>query len=69
MIRFWKTLKGQWRLTYPYVVFTSSAQSWGFSYNRHDLVLSSDTTTPYSILHIGPYEFFIRPKSTDMDWF
>ena len=69
MMRLWKDLKGRTRLTYPYVVFTSKQQKWAFSYKRHNLVLSSDTTTPYSILHFGPYEFFIRPKSKDMDWF
>ena len=68
-MRFWRTLKGKLMLTYPYAVFIGKVKRWGFSYNRHRLVLSSDTTTPYSILHVGPYEFFIRPKSRDIDWF
>ena len=66
---FWRTLKGKLMLTFPYVVSLGKGQGWGFSYKRLALVLSSDTTTPYSILHIGPYEFFIRPKSREMDWF
>ena len=56
-------------LRYPYTTFVGKAQSWGLSYKRYDLVLSSDTTTPYSILHLGPFEFFSRPKSREIDWF
>ncbi len=71
MLRFWRTLKGKLAMTYP-VFYNIGQQSvfpsrnfrrWGLSYKRYDLVLSEDTTTPYSILHLGPFEFFIRPKS------
>jgi len=60
---FWRTLKGDLAVTYPRTVFVGRTSSWGFSYKRYKLVLSEDTTTPYSILHLGPFEFFIRPKS------
>ncbi len=66
---FWRTLKGQLRLRYPHTVFVSREAGWGFSYRRYSLVLSEDTTTPYSILHLGPFEFFIRPKSVALDFF
>ena len=64
----WRTLKGRLYFRFPYTVFISRDQGWGFSYNRFDLVLSEDTTTPYSILHVGPFEFFIRPKSVALDF-
>jgi len=63
MLRVWQTLRGRFALTYPYTVFLGRASKWGFGYTRHNLVVSEDTTTPYSILHVGPYEFFIRPYS------
>ncbi len=66
---FWRNLKGRLNFRYPYTVFIGKVQEWGFSYNRYSLVLNEDTTTPYSILHLGPYEFFIRPRSTAIDWF
>jgi hypothetical protein len=59
---FWHTLKGACVLTYPKVTFIYRG-AWGFSYRKFNLVLSEDSTTPYSILHIGPFEFFIQPKS------
>ena len=67
----WRTAKGHLAVTYPrfnhignLTVFSvCDLRSWGFSYKRFNLVLSEDTTTPYSILHLGPFEFFIRPKS------
>ena len=62
-MRFWRTLKGRLAITYPLTMFVGRASNWGFSYKRYSLVVSEDTTTPYSILHIGPFEFFIRPKS------
>ena len=65
----WRTLKGKLMLRYPYTTFVGRVKKWGFSYKRHNLVLSPDTTTPYSILHLGPYEFFMRPKSREIDWF
>ena len=68
-MRLWRTLKGKLMLRYPYTTFVGRAQSWGFSFKRYNLVLSSDTTTPYSILHLGPLEFFSRPKSREIDWF
>ena len=40
-----------------------------YSDKSFDFVLSEDTTTPYSILHVGPFEFFSRPKSREVDWF
>ena len=68
---FWRTAKGRLAVTYPrfnhignLTVFSvCNLKSWGFSYERFNLVLSEDTTTPYSILRIGPFEFFIRPRS------
>ena len=63
MLSIWRTLKGKWAMTYPLTMFIGKASQWGLSYKRFNLVLSEDTTTPYSILHIGPLEFFIRPKS------
>jgi hypothetical protein len=69
MVHFWRTLKGKLMVTYPYAIFINRDRHWRFSYNRYNLVLSHDTTTPYSILRFGPYEFFIRPKSREMDWF
>ena len=65
----WRTLKGKLMLRYPYTVFIGGSDSWGLSYKRYSLVLSEDTTTPYSILHIGPLEFFIRPRSVALDFF
>ena len=56
-------------LRYPNTTFVGRAEKWGLSFKRYDFVLSSDTTTPYSILHIGPFEFFSRPKSREIDWF
>ena len=56
-------------LYYPYTTFIGRASKWGFSFKRYNLVLSSDTTTPYTILHLGPLEFFSRPKSREIDWF
>ena len=58
----WRTLKGGWALTYPKIAYIGRAQSWGLSRERFNLVLSEDTTTPYSIFHIGPFEFFVRSR-------
>jgi len=68
-MRFWRTLKGKLMLTFPYVVFVGKLESWAVSYTRYRFVLSEDTTTPYSILRLGPLEFFIRPKARELDWF
>ncbi len=68
-MRLWQTLKGKWMLTYPYTTFVSKVDTWGLSFKRFDFVLSDDTTTPYSILRVGPYEFFMRPKAREIDWF
>ena len=68
-MRVWQTLKGRWMLTFPYTVFVGKVKDWGLSFKSFDFVLSEDTTTPYSILHVGPFEFFIRPQSLSMDWF
>lgn len=65
----WRTMKGKMMLTYPYTVFVGKVRDWGLSYKRYSLVLSEDTATPYSILHVGPFEFFVRPRGTEMDWF
>ena len=64
----WRTLKGKWMLRYPYTVFISNVGDWELSYNKYNLVLSEDTTSPYSILRVGPLEFFIRPKSVALDF-
>ena len=68
-MKLWQTMKGNWMLTYPYTVFVGKVRDWGFSYKRYSLVLNEDTTTPYSILHVGPFEFFVRPRASEMDWF
>lgn len=65
----WYTLKGKRMLKYPYTTYLGRTNKWGLSYTKYNLRLSPDTTTPYSILHIGPFEFFSRPHSRDMDWF
>lgn len=62
-MRLWRTLKGRFAFTYPKTVFMGRADKWGLSYKRLKLRVSEDTTSPYSILHLGPWEFFIRPKS------
>jgi hypothetical protein len=54
--------------TFPYVVTASLKQGWGFSYKRYLLMVSEDTSAPYSILHLGPVEMFIRPKSVALDF-
>jgi len=69
MFRLWRSLKGKWLVTFPYTVFLGRQDSWSWSYKKYDFVLSEDTTTPYSILHLGPFEFFLRPKSREIDWF
>lgn len=56
-------MKGKLALTFPNTVFVGKVERWGFSFNRYQLVVSEDTTSPYSILHLGPFEFFIRPRS------
>lgn len=68
-MRLWKTLKGKLMLTFPYVVSVGRCEEWGLSHRRYKLFLSRDTTTPYSILRVGPLEFFIRPKACEIDWF
>jgi len=68
-MRVWQTMKGKWMLTFPYTTFVGKADSWGLSYKRYSFVISSDTTTPYSILRVGPLEFFVRPRATAIDWF
>jgi hypothetical protein len=64
MLAISKTLTGRTIFTYPVTIFCGMVKRWGFSYRRYKLFLEMDTTTPYSILHVGPFEFFIRPKST-----
>ena len=68
-MKLWQTMKRNWMITYPYTVFVGKVRDWGLSYKRYNLVLNEDTTTPYSILHVGPFEFFVRPRATEMDWF
>ena len=65
----WYTLKGKPMLKYPYVTYLGRTSKWGLSLKSMSLRLSEDTSTPYSILHVGPFEFFSRPRSRDMDWF
>jgi len=65
----WRTMKGKLMLTFPYTVFVGRSPKWELSHRRYDLVLSEDTTTPYSILRVGPLEFFIRPSARELDWF
>jgi hypothetical protein len=61
MIGIYRTLKGGIGIKYPRI-FVNLLRGWGFSFKRYHLVLSEDTTTPYLILHIGPFEFFIVPR-------
>lgn len=68
-MKLWQTLKGKWMLTFPYTTFMGKVSKWGLSYKRYSFVVSSDTTTPYSILHVGPFEFFVRPSARALDWF
>ncbi len=65
----WFTLKGKPMLRYPYTTYLGRTKKWGLSLTKHNFRVGSDTTTPYSILHVGPFEFFSRPRSRDMDWF
>ena len=62
-MKLWQTIKGKWMLTIPYTVFMGRTNEWGLSLKKYSLVVSEDTTSPYSILHIGPFEFFVRPVS------
>lgn len=68
-MRLWRSLGGKRMLTYPYTTFVGRADKWGLSYRRFNLRVNEDTTTPYSILHVGPFEFFSRPAYREMDWF
>jgi hypothetical protein len=61
MIGIYRTLKGGIGIKYPRIC-VKLLREWGFSFRRYSLVLSEDTTTPYSILHIGPFELFIVPR-------
>ena len=64
----WKSLSNRWYLTFnepSFVGFTS----WGLSYSKRALVLSEDTYMEYSILHVGPFEFFIRERSIALNFF
>ncbi len=65
----WRTLGGKLMLRYPYATFLGRTSKWGLSFKRYNFVRSIDTVTPYSILHFGPFELFMRPKSRDIDWF
>jgi len=65
-MRLWHTLKGDLMLDYPHTVFMGKTRQWGFSLKRFALVINEDTTSPYSVLHVGPFEFFIRPRSVMM---
>ena len=48
-------------IRFPYTVFVGRTKKWSFSVKRYNLWLSSDTTTPYTIIRFGPLEFFSRP--------
>ena len=65
----WKSLSNRWHLTFPYTTFVGMHRQWGFSHSKHALMLSEDTYMSYSILHVGPFEFFIRERSTALNFF
>ena len=65
----WKSLSNRWYLTFPYTTFVGMANKWGLRYSRHELVLSEDTYMSYSILHVGPFEFFTRKRSMALNFF
>ena len=51
------------------VAFVGMANKWGLRYSRHELILSEDTYMEYSILHVGPFEFFTRARAVALDFF
>ena len=65
----WKSLCNTWHLTFPYTTFVGMTRQWGFSYSKHALMLCEDSYMSYSILHVGPFEFFIRERSIALDFF
>lgn len=64
----WKSLSNRWYLTFNEPSFVGFTK-WGFKYSRHELVLSEDTYMEYSILHLGPFEFFIRERSIALNFY
>ena len=65
----WKSLCNTWHLTFPYTTFVGVTSKWGLSYSKHALMLCEDSYMSYSILHVGPFEFFIRERSIALDFF
>ena len=65
----WKSLSNRWYLTFPYTTFVGVTNKWGLRYSKHELVLSEDTYMEYSILHVGPFEFFTRARAVALDFF
>ncbi len=64
----WKSISNRWFLTFNEPSFVGFTK-WGFRYSKHALMLSEDTYMEYSILHVGPFEFFIRKRSVALNFF
>ena len=64
----WKSLSNRWYLTFPYTTFVG-VTSWGLSYSKHALMLCEDSYMSYTILHVGPFEFFTRARAVALDFF
>jgi hypothetical protein len=64
----WKSLCKVWYISFPYAAFVGMT-NWGLSYSKHALMLCEDSYMQYNILHIGPFEFFIRKRSVALDFF
>ncbi len=65
----WKSLSNRWHLTFPYTTFVGVTSKWGLSYSKHALMLCEDSYMSYSILHVGPFEFFTRERSIALNFF
>ena len=64
----WKSLSNRWYLTFPYTNFVGFTD-WGFSRVKCALQVSEDSYIEYSILHVGPFEFFTRKRTVALDFF
>jgi len=61
--KFWQCAKGQLMLTRPRWFYLGRVKKWGFSRSHYGHMVSFDTIRYYTILHVGPFEFFVRPVS------
>ena len=65
----WKSLSNRWYLTFPYTTFVGMHRQWGFSRVKCAFWVSEDSYMEYSILHVGPFEFFTRKRSMALNFF